>query len=103
VHPRRNVVINDDVWRHIDRKHVTGDEGNGSLFSPGTTREMLQAAAEEICVEENRMKNLKRFKRFKKYIKVNRKWDCVIVIVDDNNSVHSIYPLGMGKRDCYSS
>jgi hypothetical protein len=85
-------------WKHIDARHITGNHpsGAGELFPPGTTRQQLQEAAEQIIAKGTRISAPKlRIQTFENRIIVNSKRMRVRLIVDskDGNRVITIFPV----------
>ncbi|HZH77167.1 MAG TPA: hypothetical protein VEY88_14145 [Archangium sp.] len=88
-------------WQHIEARHITGNhpKGPGDLFAPGTTRQQLAKAAEEIVENGTRISRPgDRIQSFQMKIKINGRRDLVQVVVDsdDANRVITMFPIKGG-------
>ncbi|WP_375744181.1 FG-GAP-like repeat-containing protein [Corallococcus interemptor] len=85
-------------WIHIDARHVTGNHpaGHGDLFAPGTTRQQISKAAEDVVKYGTRKSNPRtQLQTFEMKTTVNGQKDLIRVIVDsdDGNRVISAFPV----------
>ncbi|WP_216672883.1 hypothetical protein, partial [Corallococcus exiguus] len=85
-------------WIHIDARHVTGNHpaGHGDLYAPGTTRQQITKAAEDVVKYGTRQSQPGRqLQTFEMKAKVNGQKDLIRVIVDsaDGNRVISAFPV----------
>ncbi|RKG90332.1 hypothetical protein D7W82_04445 [Corallococcus sp. CA049B] len=85
-------------WIHIDARHVTGNHpaGRGDLYAPGTTRQQISKAAEDVVKYGNRKSDPSmRMQTFEMKTKVNGQKDLIRVIVDskDGNRVITAFPV----------
>ncbi|WP_170833407.1 hypothetical protein [Litoreibacter albidus] len=85
-------------WEHIQKRHMPPD-GEADLFAPGTTREQLQAATDEIVQKGVRQTPpTSRVQTFERRMTINglrANYKVVVDTVDD--SVITMYPMFGGR------
>jgi hypothetical protein len=95
---REEPILTDKGWKHIDERHVTGNDPNkgpGDLFPPGTTREQLEDAAKKVIKNGTRVSDPSRtVQTFEDRIVVNGMRDRVRVVIDSSTGeVITIFPV----------
>jgi hypothetical protein len=99
--PRLDDGNEQEGWRHIESRHITGTHPNGpgALFAPGTSREQLLEAARDIVKNGTRISNPgRRIQTFQMKVKINGQKNLVRVVVDadDANRVITMFPVEGG-------
>ncbi|MEL6814795.1 MAG: hypothetical protein AAFP03_08270 [Cyanobacteria bacterium J06598_3] len=90
--------IDNERWTHIESRHVTGTvvREKNDLFAPGTTREQLEEAAQEVVATGTRISQPSEpLQTFEERVIINGQRDRVRVIIDTtrNGRVHSMFPV----------
>ncbi|MFI9811350.1 RHS repeat-associated core domain-containing protein [Saccharothrix variisporea] len=87
-------------WRHIEKRHIPGGDDpskQGSLFAPGTTRDQIEKAAEEMVRKGTRQSDPSpAYQVFERRMTINGLRTNYRLIVDstDGNNIITMFPIG---------